>query len=131
VNAADYGGGPSSSYNESLELAIKTRPPRNEALSRQNLGVCYIEQRDARRLKLVGTGTGILRQVAIRHNSFKSYRARKSVSTKKGLRVGVEIDGRKEGFERAIRRSKRPAYVLGEIGSIYVDLADYSKALDR
>jgi len=37
--------GPSSKYNESLELAIRNKTPLNEALSRQNLGTLYIEQR--------------------------------------------------------------------------------------
>jgi len=72
MSGADYAGA-EQQYNESLELAIRNKTPVNEALSRQNLGVCYIEQRRTDEgLQLVEQRWYFSDRAAISHNSCKS-----------------------------------------------------------
>ncbi|MDX6711126.1 MAG: eukaryotic-like serine/threonine-protein kinase [Blastocatellia bacterium] len=131
VNGADYAGA-EQQYNESLELAIRNKTPRNEAFSRQNLGICYIEQRRTDEgLKLVEQALAFFRQ-----GSYKS-QIRDSLS---GLGRAYRQKGDYESALKSLEEKRElsaqsgdqndVAYVLGEIGSMYAELADYRKALD-
>ena len=130
MNDADFQGA-EQQYKESLELAQRNKTPLNEALSRENLGSCYIGQRR--------TDEGlILAQQALtfyRQGSYKALISGTLTAVGRAYRQkGDHVTALKSFEEKRDLAAQSGdqndlAYALGEVGSIYADLADYQKSL--
>jgi tetratricopeptide (TPR) repeat protein len=118
-------------FKESLELAKRNKAPVTEAISLENLGSCYIQQRRADEgLPLVQQAFAFFRQGSYHDNIFNSL-----VLIGRGNRIRGDYDSALKAFEEIRQLAEASvdqnelAFSFGEIASVYAEIEDYPKAL--
>jgi tetratricopeptide (TPR) repeat protein/predicted Ser/Thr protein kinase len=118
-------------FKESLELAKRNKAPVTEAISLENLGSCYIQQRRADEgLPLVEQGLTFFKQGSYHYNIFNSL-----VLIGRGNRIRGDYNSALQAFEETRQLAEASgdeselAFSFGEIASLYAEIEDYPKAL--
>jgi tetratricopeptide (TPR) repeat protein len=118
-------------FKESLDLAKRNKAPLTEAISLENLGSCYIQQRRADEgLPLVQQALIFFKQGSYHDSIFNSL-----VLIGRGNRIRGDYDSAIQAFEETRQLAEASgdeselAFSFGEIASVYAEIEDYPKAL--